>query len=354
MTTLLERARTQGTPLIEGGQVTFVWEGEIAPHLMSDATSWWDPTQAPRLEPAGPGVWAITLTLPTDTFLEYAFAVDPQPGEDWNTWRALDPLNPRRKWNGINADNNYVHLPEAHPTPLIRRARGVARGQLTRHVVNTQGLAAGARRVVYLYRPAGAEPTPLVLVLDGVDYVRQARLPVILDNLIAQGKVPPLALVMPQNGRSARMVEYGCSEVTFGFFYAVLLPLARQHLNLIDIERYPGAYGVMGASMGGLMSLYLGLRFHHVFGHVLAQAGAYALHGLDTITFQLVEQQVAAPQLKIWQDCGAFDFLRQPNDRMAALLAAQNYRTTYRSYHAGHNYYAWRDVLGEALTWLWA
>lgn len=353
MTTLLERARTQGAPLVDGAQVTFVWEGETAPYLMSDCTSWWDPSQAQRLEPAGPRLWATTLTLPPDTFLEYAFAVDPQPGENWNAFRALDPLNPRRKWNGINADNNYIYLPEARPTPLIRRARGTPRGQLTRHVVNTQGLAARTRRLVYLYHPPVAEPTPLVLVLDGVDYVRQARLPTILDNLIAQGRIPPLALVMPQNGRSARMVEYGCSEVTFGFFELVLLPLAQQHLTLLDLKRHPGAYGVMGASMGGLMSLYLGLRFPNTFGRVLAQAGAYALGDRDTLTFELVEQGHAQP-LKIWQDCGAFDFLRRPNDRMAALLAAHQADATYRSYNAGHNYYAWRDILGEALTWLWA
>lgn len=351
MATLLEQAQTAGTPLIEGDQVTFMWQGEQSPYLMNDITGWWEIQTAPKMAEVEPGVWAVTLTIPRNAYIEYAYAVNPEPQQDWNRSRQLDPFNPRQKSNGMGAFNNYFYMPEAVPTELIKRQKGVRAGTLTSHKVTTNGLAAGKTRELMLYKPATDEPVPLVLVLDGYDYVRQAKMPAIVDNLITQGKIPPIALLLPQNGRSARMVEYGCTDVTYGFFHYRLLPLAQQHLHLIDIATQPGAYTVMGASMGGVMSLYLGLRFPHIFGKVISQAGAFSLWGNDTLTYDLVQQKIA-PDLKIWQDCGTFDFLYQANQRMRSLLQTQGYHTTYREYPTGHNYYAWRDVLPEALIWL--
>ena len=44
---------------------------------------------------------------------------------------------------------------------------------------------------------------------------------------------------------------------------------ASQHLRLINIHDHPGEYGVLGASAGGLMSFYTGLRMSEIFGKVL-------------------------------------------------------------------------------------
>lgn len=348
MNTLLERAKIEGTPLIDGEEVTFVWEGEGAPALMNDVTGWWDVAQAPLMQQVEPGVWAATLLIPRNAFIEYAYAVNPAPNADWNAFRALDPLNPRAKSNGMGAFNNYFYMPEARPTPLVNRARGIPRGTLTRHKVKTFGMAAGKERAVMLYQPPTDEPAPLVFVLDGYDYVNQAKMPAMVDNLIAQNRIRPIALVMPQNGRGARTIEYGCSDVTYTFFHWCLRPLAEQHLRLIDVAAHPGAWAVMGASMGGLMSLYLGLRNPHIFGGVLSQSGAFTFSDYDTIVYDLV-QQGAARSLKIWMDCGSYDFLIDTNRRMAPLLQEKGYDIVYQEYVGGHNYYAWRDDLADGL-----
>ncbi len=71
MTTLLERALAQGTPLIDGSTVTFIWAGagEI-PQLMGDFNAWSEPIPLAELEP---GVWGYALSLPRDAYVEYAF-----------------------------------------------------------------------------------------------------------------------------------------------------------------------------------------------------------------------------------------------------------------------------------------
>jgi len=40
---ILERARIEGTPLIDGDMVTFIWYGEKAPKLMADFSDWEPP-----------------------------------------------------------------------------------------------------------------------------------------------------------------------------------------------------------------------------------------------------------------------------------------------------------------------
>ena len=53
----------------------------------------------------------------------------------------------------------------------------------------------GNDRRIYVYTPPGHDkggaPYPLVVLFDGLDYLSTTPTPTILDNLIAQKRVPP-------------------------------------------------------------------------------------------------------------------------------------------------------------------
>lgn len=328
----------QGTPLIDGDTVTFVWQGEQAPQLIGDWTDW-QYGKPLTLSQAAPGVWLHTLTLPRDAYLEYAY------WQDGN--RLADPLNPRITPDGLGHDNHYFYMPDAAPTPLTRRRRDVPHGTVTRHVLEEEFLL-GGKRPLYLYQPPTEEPVPLLVVLDGQDYRRRARLTSIVDNLTAQGRIRPVALAMIYHGGKVRGIEYACSEAHIGFLLALVLPLAERKLNLLDIGATPGAFGIMGASMGGLMALYTGLRVPHIFGRVLSQSGAFTLDVHDTVVFDLVRHGPVHP-LKIWIGVGRYEWLLECNQRMHGLLVARGYQVDYREFNAGHNYPAWRDGLARGL-----
>lgn len=330
--------------MIDGQAATFIWAGPRPPHWISDLNDW--STEGPsRWDQVEPGVWIHTIHLPRDAYLEYGYSLD---GE-----RLADPWNSRTKPSGMGHRNHYFYMPEAGPTPLARRRAAVAQGQVTRHVVATNGLALGRERVVYLYRPPTAAPCPLLVVLDGGDYRRRVHLPAIVDNLIAQGRMQPIALAMVHNGGPGRMVEYACCETHVMFLANQVLPLARQELSLVDVEAVPGAYGLCGASMGGLMALYTALRLPHIFGHVLSQSGAFGWLAHDLVVFDLIRDGPARP-LRIWMDVGHFEWLLSANQRLYSLLAAKDYDIAYREYNAGHNYPAWRDDLCRGLQWLYS
>lgn len=346
MASLLERARREGTPLVDGKKVTFVWAGERPPRLMGDFTNW-QHGQPATMKEAEPGVWTYTCDLPRDAFIEYAFITNLEQA-DTDDGRALDPYNPLKKWNGFNATNNIFYMPEAHTTPLIKRKRGIAKGKLTRYKVEVDSIITGKKRDVWLYQPPVSQSVPLLVVYDGRDYLKQAKLAAIVDNLIAAGRVAPFALALLANARQARFLEYACSDATLGFLQHKILPLAQQELNLLDLERNPGAFGVMGASMGGVMSLYTGLRLPHIFGKVLSQSGAFAIFGQELVVYDLVSEGATRP-LHIWLDCGRYEFLLETNRRMYKLLQDKGYHATYREYPAGHNYFAWRDDVANGL-----
>lgn len=335
-------------PLIQGDEATFVWRGPIAPGLVGDFNHW-DEDHPLRLKAIKPGLWALSMQLPADAYIEYAYL---RAGE-----RVPDPANLDITMNGFGELNHYFYMPGGRPAGLAQRQRGVPRGRLIRQRVPGEYTVVGGRRNVYFYQPPVSQPSPLVVVFDGQDYLRRIGLPHILDNLIHQKRIQPVALAMVANGGQARSIEYACNDATLEFLLESLLPAAREKLNLIEAGKSDGApakippdesagsYGVLGASMGGLIALYTGLRLPHIFGNVLSQGGAFLP---EYIIFDLVRLSQVKP-IKIWMDVGKYDSLHLENQQMYALLASKGYSVMVREFNGGHNYPAWRDDVWRGL-----
>mgnify|MGYP000035340274 CR=1 FL=1 len=328
-------------PIIHDNSVTITWRGENAPCFISDLHGWEQNPQS--LTETQQGVWTISFDLPPNAYLEYAF-YDPQAKK-----RFFDPLNKKSVYNGVGGYNHFFYMPQAQPTPLTNLPASGLRGKITRHALPAQYVTVGRERRVSLYHPpTTGEPVPLLVVYDGPDYLRRGKLAAIVDNLIAAKRIRPLAIAFLQNGGAARMVEYGQAEPTLSFVIGQVLPLASRELNLLDFENQPGAHGVMGASMGGLMSVFTALKAPEVFGKAVSQAGAFELWERETTTMQMV-RHFPKPNVKLWLDCGSMDFLLASNRKMAALLAEKRYDFTYRENGGAHNYTTWRDACVEGL-----
>lgn len=345
---LIQRAKQNGNPVIQNNRATFFWEGETAPRLISDLTDWDEhPKPFKRLSsslaPAsGKTMWSCSLTVPRDAYVEYAF-YDPVTQDQFP-----DPWNQNNVNNGLGNRNNFFYMPETMPSPFSMRRADVRTGLLTRHRVDTSWLQDDGEREIYLYKPQAKGPFPLLVVYDGPDYFHRGRLVTIVDNLIADKRIRPIAMAFLQNGRSRRNVEYFCSDATLSWVDHDILPLAREHIRLVNATDHPGAYGVLGASAGGLMSMYTGLRMPEIFGKVLCQSGAFSVHGRDFAVVDLVRHE-HAKKIRIWMDIGTMDDLLEDNRRMSNLLREKKYNLTYREFSGGHNYTAWRNDLWRGL-----
>ena len=344
----LRRALESGNPVIQGNRVTFIWEGESAPQLISDLTGWDDKPKSFRrvsstLQPAsGKTLWSCSLTVSRDAYVEYAF-YDSATEEKF-----LDPWNEHTVSNGLGSRNNFFYMPETMPLPFSMRRAEVHASTLTRHRVSTDLLQDDGERDVYLYKSPVSDAVPLLVVYDGYEYLNRGKLTTIVDNLIADGRMRPIAIAFLQNGKSRRNVEYLCSDATLTWLEREILPLAHEHLRLLDPAEHPGAHSVLGASAGGLMSMYSGLRMPEIFGKVLCQSGVFSLDGRDFTVVDLVRYGHAR-DIKLWMDVGTLEELLDDNRRMVALLREKNYDVTYREFSASHNFTAWRNDVWHGL-----
>ena len=335
---LLAMARMTGNPVIESGTVTFLWQGKTAPLLVDDLHNWDEDPQT--MQRAGTELWFCSVPLADDAYFEYAF-LDPETRK-----RIPDPLNPNHIWNGINAFNHYFYMPHSGATPLVQSIKGVAKGTVTRHQVLTKEFIVGTKRSVYLYQPPVKAPVPLVVVYDGPDYLRRGRLNTIVDNLIASKRIRPFAMALVQNGGPARGIEYTCSESTLGFVFECVIPLAQEHLTLTPPGGEP--YGVLGASLGGLMAMYTGMRLPQVFGKVLSQSGTFIMPEHQFVVVDLV-RYAPPPEIDIWMDTGRYEWLLDNNRQMVALLKEKQYNVKYHEFSGGHNFTSWRDDIWRGL-----
>lgn len=342
LTGILDQLHAGGNPVIKSNRAQIYWLGDHPPLVRGDHTGW-ESDQGAQMAQVAERLWVHEAVLPADSYVEYAFFR--------NGKRIRDPLNPRRTPNGLGNINHYFAMPDYKPSTWHQPVEGMPKGTLTEHQLPTEQLLAGAYRTVYFYQPPVDKPSPLLVVYDGREYLERTNLPVMVDNLIAAGKIQPIALALVCNSKRSRVMEYACADSTLWFLLRSVLPLARKNLNLVTIEEEPGAYGILGASFGGLMALYTLLRLPHLFGRGLCQSGAYKVENFTFPVWDLLEK-IRGADVRIWMDCGRFDWLIEANRQLAAEIADLVVPFHYHETNAGHNFPTWRDCLPYGLEFL--
>jgi hypothetical protein len=110
MTSIADRALHEGTPLVDGDGVTFVWLGDRPPQIIGDWNRWGLAGEPLSFAGESKEIWTAHPPLARDAYLEYRFVRD---GED-----ILDPLNRHAASPALGADHNSIWMPEASETPL--------------------------------------------------------------------------------------------------------------------------------------------------------------------------------------------------------------------------------------------
>ena len=338
---LRERTENEAMPLIDGDTVTFVWLGIEQVTLIGDFNDWGMGKPPIPLEKVEDAVWQAQITLPIDAYIEYGFLL----GEK----RIHDPLNPNYENDGMGSTNSFFRMPQGHDSPLAE-LKDVPHGPITLHPIDGGNYLVDRHREIYLYHPPSATPSSLLLVFDGTGYREKAKLATIVDNLISQNRIRPISIAfIDPNVGVGRTVEYACSDSTLGFLVYRVLPLVKAKLRLSD-----DPVGIMGASMGGLMSLYAALRIPEIFGYAYSQSGAFRGENLfyRSVLHELIELYPRR-SLRIALDCGLHESFLAANREMNALLYRFGYEHFYREHSSGHNYPSWRMHLWRGLEYLY-
>ena len=380
--TFWSEAAEQGTPLVEpleGDQVlaTFLWrETEPLEHVVvigGPAGGSLRENMMTKLP--GSDVWYRSYRVRSD--LRTTYRLSPNDSlvpfaevEDFEARIAefrADPLNPKtfvfppdpEDPDDVEMVLSLIELADAPPQPWIEPRANRREGTLENHEIKSDIL--DNERTVTVYRPPGydadrIEPYPLLVLFDRQAYLHVVQTPVILDNLIHAGKIPPLVTVLV--GNVNRSEELPCYEPFADFLAHELVPWVRETNRVTsDASRTI----VAGSSYGGLASTFAAVQHPDVFGNVLSQSGSYWWTGPDDpehewLTRHIVDQEPSG--IRFYMDVGLLESGPTPNNgpsqlvtnrHMRDVLRAKGYSVTYRELESGHDYVTWRGTLADGL-----
>jgi enterochelin esterase-like enzyme len=245
--------------------------------------------------------------------------------------------------------------------------------------VTTSHPAPYARRVaVYVpqqYVPGTA--APFIVGADGPDRV----LFTVLDNLIAQKRVPVMIAISISNGSgdaqgSQRGLEYDTMSGRYAEFVETeVLPLVEKQYN-VTLTKDPNLRATMGNSSGGSAALIMAWYRADLYRRVLTYSGTYVNQqwpwnpetpgGAWEFHRTLIPTTPAKP-IRIWLQVGDRDLLNPnimrdemhdwvlANEHMARVLAEKGYPYQFVfARNAGHSDRAVKaQTLPNALEWLW-
>jgi enterochelin esterase family protein len=173
----------------------------------------------------------------------------------------------------------------------------------------------------------------------------------ILDNLIADGRIPPVTALfidprtdITDSRTSTRIVDYAMSDTFVAFLVQEFIPRMRE---MLPLAQSPARTGILGCSLGGLIATYAAFRHPEVFGFAAAQSPAYWWNDEAMIT--LVREH-DRKSLRLYLDTGTLRDAAPQARTMRATLEMKGYPCTYAEYPEGHNWVNWRSHIDDILV----
>jgi enterochelin esterase-like enzyme len=241
------------------------------------------------------------------------------------------------------------------------------------------------QRTITVYIPAQYKrhtKAPFIVTHDGPKLGEpDTTLPRILDNLIAQKRVPAMLAVMIQNGGgdaqgNERGLEYDTLSGKFAeFIEAEVLPAVEKNYD-VKLTRKPAGRAAMGCSSGAAAAFTMAWFHPEWYQRVISYSGTFvnqqwpfnpATPGGAWDYHETLIPQARRKPIRIWMHVGDRDLFNPnvmrdgmhdwvaANHRMAAVLKAQGYPYQYLfALDSGHCDRKVREqTLPEALEWVW-
>lgn len=266
-------------------------------------------------------------------------------------------------------------LAEDYPLgPDSQRQSGIPQGEVTQHKW-TSKIYPGTVRDYWIYVPSqykAEKAAPVMIFQDGggmvaVNEKSRFRVPVVFDNLIHKGDMPPtigifinpgvLPAVSPdQEDRYNRSYEYDALGDRYArFLIDEILPEVGKKYNL---SKDPNDRAVAGSSSGGIAAFTAAWNRPDAFRRVLSFIGSYTNLRGGHVYASLVRKTEPKP-LRVYLQDGKNDqniysghwFIG--NQDLASALEYAGYDHTFTIGTEGHNGIHGSSILPDALRWLW-
>jgi gluconolactonase len=267
-------------------------------------------------------------------------------------------------------------LQAGDPYPLTadhQEQPGVAKGQVEKFSWKDSKVYPGTERDYWIYLPANldaAKAYPVVIFCDGGGVVNpkgQMRAPVVLDNLIAKGEIPPMLglfinpgsvppAVPGGKGRSTRSYEYDTPDGLYArFLIDEMLPELAKHAK---VSPRPEDRALAGVSSGGICAFSAAWHRPDAFRKVITGIGSFT-HIRGGIWFPAAIRKTERKPIRVFLQEGEKDLDNVhgnwpiANHDLVAALAFAGYDHKAVFGVEGHSGKHLGAILPDALRWLW-
>ena len=305
------------------------------------------------------GVWTYQTEVLNPELYSYTFLVDGV--------KTIDPSNPFLNRDVASVTNIFIIGGDQGD---LYKVNDVPHGAVSRRWYDSPGLGMDRRLTVYTppeYENS-KEKYPVLYLLHGAGgdeeaWIALGRTAQILDNLIAEDRVKPMIVVMP-NGNVSQDAAPG--EGHEGFytpqFMAPKTMNGMYELNFMDIIHFvEGNYRVIadkehraiaGLSMGGFHALHISRYFPNTFDYVGLFSAAIMPREDATGKVYSDFDQTLATQMEngyklYWIAIGETDFLFKANQEYLQKLDAMGMKYEYVESPGGHTWRNWRVYLTQ-------
>jgi enterochelin esterase family protein len=295
-------------------------------------------------------------------------------------------------WTAKADEGDYLVGPPYADAPELKRRDDVPHGMVHRFTMNSSdskmypGIAKGKpgttpySRKVAVYVPAQAEAGKPLPFLISQDSMGQGELPTILDNMIADKRVPAMAAIFIDSGGgdaqgSQRGLEYDTVSGLYAeFVEKEVLPKASQEAK-VTFTTDPDARMTMGGSSGAACAFTMAWFHPEWYHRVLSYSGTYvnqqsppnkeSPHGAWEYHENLLAKTRPKP-IRLWMHVGENDNRSKDpastlhnwvmaNQRMAAVLKPMKYHYQFVfARDSGHvDGRVVKQTLPQALEWVW-
>ena len=257
--------------------------------------------------------------------------------------------------------------------PAYLQVRNVPHGTVKSHEYKSKSL--GTDRKMMVYTPPEYEKStvryPVLYLLHGAgsdetSWTQRGQAQVILDNLIAEGKLKPLVVVMPFGFAAARAPGAARGDAAEnkmqreGFakdFLDDVIPMVESTFRVYADRDHRA---IAGLSLGGAQALALGLSHTELFSRVAAFSPAMGA-GNNPVTGGVDFEMVLADSAKInsqlrflWVSCGTEDTLFESVRQFSNQLSQHKVEHIWRVTGGAHTYPVWQRNLNDVAPMLFA
>ncbi len=321
---------------IEGCSVVFEWKGNARRVFVGGD---FNNFRREPLRKVSDNYWILEKTLPEDGRFDYLFFVDGK--------QKLDPENPLTQAGGFGVKSELRMPGFSYPEYVLEKCPEEEEGKVSEFSLFDPVFNYNRKVIIYEPKSNASRACELLIFQDGTDYVNYASAVKCLDNMIRAKKIPPVYAVFAEVRGRTRGREYTNYRKYSLFLKQVLVDEFRKRTG-----GEPERITLIGASLGGHVSLSCALAFPDLFMNVISQSGAF---------FTKLPEPNVAYRGKFYMSCGVyetalggrFDLLKM-NREVSAKLKEKGLKVKYREFNDGHSYGNWKACLPEALEFVLA